>query len=610
MAKAVFQSFEEKADPARGASRAAALRAELVRRGLDGFVVPRTDEHQNEYVAACAERLAWLTGFTGSWGLAIVLRDEAAIFVDGRYTVQVREQVDTAVFTPEHLIDSPPEAWLETRLKRGNKLGFDPNLHTHDGAKRLEKACAKAGAELVPVAGNPIDAVWEDRPAPPLAPIVLHPMEYAGAPAAEKLARIQGRLQELGDAALVITDPHAMAWTFNIRGGDVSHTPLPMGYAIVPREGRPSLFVEECKLSNAVRASLSDLAEVEGEAMLDRRLAQLGAAKQKARFDQATASRRLVSLFEKAGGTADVGTCPVALMKAVKNDAEIAGSRAAHRRDAAAMVNFLAWFAREAPQGRLTEIDATEALEGFRRDTGELADVSFPSIAGAGPNAAIPHYRVTERSNRRIEPGIFLIDSGAQYRDGTTDITRTIAVGTPTAEMRDRFTRVLKGHIAIDTAVFPKGVSGAQLDPFARRPLWDVGLDFDHGTGHGIGSYLSVHEGPQRLSKLGVTPLEPGMLLSNEPGYYKGGEFGIRIENLILVERREVVGAEREMYGFETLSFAPIDLALVEPALMTDSELAWLNAYHAKVRELIGPRVTGETARWLEEATRPVARGA
>ena len=608
MARAVFQSFEERADPAHGAARAAALRAELARQGLDGFVIPRTDEHQNEYVAPSSERLAWLTGFTGSWGLAIVLRDAAAIFVDGRYTVQVREQVDTAVFSPEHLIDNPPEAWLEKHLQAGQKLGYDPNLHTHDGVKRLERACAAAGASLVAVDRNPVDAIWSDRPATPMTAVALHPMQYAGEASASKLDRIRARLGELGDAALVMTDPHAVAWTFNIRGGDVSHTPLPLGYAVVPREGRPSLFLAGAKLSNEVRAALEDMADVREPAELANTLEGLGAAKAKVRFDQATAARRLVAALERAGGSPDVGACPVALMKAAKNAAEIEGSRAAHRRDGAAMANFLAWFAREAPKGGLSEIAAVEALEGFRRDTGQLADVSFPSIAGAGPNSAIPHYRVTEKSNRPIEPGIFLIDSGAQYRDGTTDITRTVAVGEPTAEMKDRFTRVLKGHIAIDTAVFPKGTSGAQLDAFARRPLWDAGLDFDHGTGHGIGSYLSVHEGPQRLSKIGTTPLEPGMILSNEPGYYKGGAFGIRIENLILVQRRDIPGAEREMYGFETLSFTPIDLALVEPALLTDAEIAWLNAYHARTREIIRPLVSGETAAWLEQATRPIGR--
>ncbi|MCP8937191.1 aminopeptidase P family protein [Alsobacter sp. SYSU M60028] len=603
-----FQSFESRSDRSQGAARAARLRAELARRGLDGFIVPRTDEHQNEYVPPHAERLAWLTGFTGSWGVAIVLRDEAAIFVDGRYTVQVREQVDTDVFTPEHLIETPPEAWLEKHLKPGMNLGYDPALKTPDAVKRYEKAAARAGASLAPVDGNPVDAIWEDRPAPPLGAVALHPAELAGEDVAAKLDRIRAKLAGLGADALVISDPHAVAWTFNIRGADVSHTPLPLGYAVTPREGRPRLFIDGRKLSNAVRDALASVADIEEPSALDATLRELGAAKSSVRFDQATASHRLVSLVVEAGGSADIGVDPVALMKAAKNAAEIAGSRSAHLRDAAAMANFLAWLAREAPKGVVTEVSAAVHLEECRHATGALRDISFPSISGAGPNAAIPHYRVSHETDRVLEPGIYLIDSGAQYQDGTTDITRTVAIGEPTAEMRDRFTRVLRGHIGIARAVFPKGTSGAQIDSFARKPLWEAGLDFDHGTGHGIGSYLSVHEGPQRIAKTGVTPLELGMLLSNEPGYYKAGHWGIRIENLILVERREIPGAEREMYGFETLTFAPIDLALVEPSLMNAEEIAWLDDYHARVRELVAPQVEGETLAWLEGATRPIGR--
>ncbi len=606
MAEAVFQTFDQKTTPAQGAPHVKALRAELKARGLDGFVVPRTDEHQNEYVPPSSERLAWLTGFSGSWGTAIVLHDLAAIFVDGRYTVQVREQVDAAAFTPEHLIDNPTENWLEKHLKSGQKLGFDPWLHTQDGVKKLEKACAKVGAILVPVDTNPIDTVWKDRPPVPLAQVVLHRPAYAGEDANDKLKRIQAKLAAQGADAVVLTDAHAVAWAFNIRGGDVGHTPLPLGFAIIPREGKAELFMDGRKFNNTVRSAVSDLAEIAEPAALDRALQKLGTSGAKVKFDAASASNRLVAMVESAGGTPEVGTDFIALMKAVKNSAEIAGSRAAHARDGAAMTKFLAWFDREAISEKLTEIDATIALEGFRRETGVLKDVSFPSIAGAGPNAALPHYKVSTDSNRRIEKGIFLIDSGAQYEDGTTDITRTIVVGPATAEMKDRFTRVLKGHIAIDIAVFPKGVSGAQLDTFARKALWDVGLDFDHGTGHGIGSYLSVHEGPQRIAKTGVTPLEPGMMLSNEPGFYKAGQWGIRIENLILVEKRDIPGAEREMYGFETLSFAPIDLNLVEPALLTTEERAWLNAYHAKTRAIVGPLVDAETMKWLEKATREV----
>jgi len=606
MSQAIFQSFEQKTKPSQGAPHLKALREELKKRGLDGFVVPRTDEHQNEYVPASSERLMWLTGFAGSWGAAIVLAEKAAIFVDGRYTVQVREQVDTSLFTPEHLIDHPPEQWIKKNVKAGMRIGFDPWLHTHEGTKRLEEACTAIGASLVAVDSNPIDAVWSDRPAIPLAPVTLHRPTYAGEEAEAKIKRIQSKLADMKADAVVITDAHAVAWIFNIRGGDVGHTPLPLGFAIVPQQGKPELFMDGRKFSNATRDAVANLAEIAEPSVLDVALDRLGKAKARVRFDGATAATRLVRKIEQAGGSADVGTDFVALMKAVKNKAEIEGSRAAHARDGAAMSKFLAWFDREAIKGHLTEISATEKLEECRRDTGVLKDVSFPSIAGAGPNATIPHYKVSVESNRKIDKGIFLIDSGAQYEDGTTDITRTMAVGSPTDEMKDRFTRVLKGHIAIATAVFPKGTTGAQIDSFARKPLWDVGLDFDHGTGHGIGSYLSVHEGPQRIAKTGVTPLEVGMMLSNEPGYYKAGHWGIRIENLILVEKRDFKNAEREMFGFETLSFAPIDLNLVDVSLLTVEERAWLNEYHAKTRAIVSPYCDEETKTWLEKATRAI----
>lgn len=606
MTGAVFQTFEQKTTPQQGAPHVKALRQELKARGLDGFIVPRTDEHQNEYVPASSERLMWLTGFAGSWGMAIVLADKAAIFVDGRYTVQVREQVDVSLFTPEHLIDAPPEQWIKIHVKSGMKIGFDPWLHTHDGAKKLSEACEAVGASLVAVDTNPIDHVWTDRPDVPLASVTLHKPAYAGEQADEKIKRIQKKLNELKADAVVITDAHAVAWLFNIRGGDVSHTPLPLGFAIVPREGKPDLFMDGRKFSNVIRDAVSETAEIAEPAALDHALERLGQAKAQVRFDGATAATRLVRRLEASGGTAYVGSDFVALMKAVKNKAEIQGSRQAHARDGAAMSKFLAWFDREAIKGHLTEIDATIKLEECRRDTGVLKDVSFPSIAGAGPNAAIPHYKVSVESNRKIEKGIFLIDSGGQYEDGTTDITRTIAVGPATEDMKDRFTRVLKGHIAIATALFPKGTTGAQIDSFARKPLWDVGLDFDHGTGHGIGSFLSVHEGPQRIAKTGVTPLEPGMMLSNEPGYYKAGHWGIRIENLILVEPRSIKNAEREIYGFETLSFAPIDLNLVDVQLLTDDERAWLNAYHEKTRAVVSPYCDEETKSWLSHATRAI----
>jgi len=604
---AQFQFFDDTTSPSQGPAHIAKLRAELTRRGFDGFIVPRADEHQGEYVPKSAERLAWLTGFTGSAGTAIVLRDRAALVVDGRYTVQASEQVDTSVITPVQLADISPEDWIAANLPEGGVLAYDPWLHTSDGLKRLEQAVSRAGGRLAPVDMNLVDVIWIDRPAPPQAPVRPHPPEYAGETAPSKLERIRRKMAEAKLDALVISDPHNLAWAFNLRGGDVGHTPLPLGYAVIPKEGRASLFFDPAKITNEAGAAVGDLADFVSIETFRSALDALGQKGGKIRVDAATGAVALIRRIEAAGGKVDVGADPIALMKAVKNQAEVAGSRAAHLRDGVAVAKFLAWLDREAPRGNLTEIDAVEALEAFRVETGALKNISFPSISGAGPNAALPHYRVTSSSNRKIEINqIFLIDSGAQYEDGTTDITRTIIVGEPTAEMKDRFTRVLQGHIAIAQAVFPKGTTGAQIDAFARKPLWEAGLDFDHGTGHGIGSYLSVHEGPQRIAKTGTTPLEPGMMLSNEPGFYKPGAYGIRIENLILVEPRTIPGGDREMLGFETLTFTPIDLRLVETSIMNPGEIAWLNAYHAAVREKMAPQLDAETRAWLEEATRPI----
>jgi Xaa-Pro aminopeptidase len=609
MFEARFQSFEDHAEPAASAERIAALRTELARRELTGFIVPRADRHQNEYVPAAEERLAWLTGFTGSAGAAIVLMERAVLFVDGRYTLQAREQVDTSLFTIEHLVETPPDKWIEQNLTASDRLGYDPWLHTVGGAERLAKACAAVGATLVAVEPDLIDAIWRDRPAAPLGAVTLHDGRFAGEAAETKLERIRAEIAKLRGDALVVSDPHAVAWALNIRGADVGHTPLPLAFAIVPREGRPSLFVDGRKLSNDVRHRLETLADVREPADFVPALAALGQGKKTVRLDQATAADALARLVTTHGGKVARDVDPIALMKAVKNDTEIAGARAAHVRDGAAMVRFLAWLDREAPHGKLTEIDAVAALESFRRDTGLLKDVSFPTIAGAGSDGAIVHYRVTTKTNRPIAPGeLFLVDSGAQYEDGTTDITRTVAIGAPTAEMRDRFTRVFKGHIAIARAVFPDGTTGAQLDSFARQFLWSEGLDFDHGTGHGVGSYLSVHEGPARIAKLGAAALKRGMILSNEPGYYKAGAYGIRIENLVLViEAAAVAGAEKPLNAFETLTLAPIDRRLVLPELLTAEEAAWLDRYHARVAQTLPPLLDVESRAWLEAATRPLA---
>jgi Xaa-Pro aminopeptidase len=580
------------------------LRSELEKCGLDGFVVPRADRQQNEYVPASEERLAWLTGFTGSAGAAALLSDAAALFVDGRYTVQAAAQTDTKVISIEHLVEAPPEQWLEANLKSGAKLGYDPWLHTSDQVEKLGKACAAVGATLTAVDSNPIDALWDKRPAPPSAPVTLHDVKFAGEKAADKLKRVHAEIAKARADVLLVSDPQAVAWTFNIRGGDVAHVPLALAYATVPREGRPALYIDGKKLTNEVRHALEELADLREPAALGKDIA--GFKGKTVLLDRASAADALSRQIIEAGGTVTRGTDPTAIMKAVKNRVEIAGTRAAHVRDGAAMARFLYWFEQEAPGGKLTEIDATAALESFRRDTGALKDISFPTISGAGPNGAIVHYRVTAATNRMINNGdLFLIDSGAQYEDGTTDITRTLIVGEPTAEMRDRFTRVLKGHIAIATAIFPEGTNGAQLDTLARAPLWQAGLDFDHGTGHGVGSYLSVHEGPARISKLGTVPLRRGMILSNEPGYYKTAEYGIRIENLVLViAEPSPPGGEKPLNAFETLTLAPIERRLIELKMLTAKERTWLDSYHERVRDVIGPLVDGEARKWVERVTK------
>ncbi|WP_244635803.1 aminopeptidase P family protein [Chthonobacter albigriseus] len=603
----MFQTFDVVSDPSTGPARLKALRSELKRRGLDGFLVPLADEHQGEYIPDCAKRLAWLTGFAGSAGLCVVLADQAAIFVDGRYTLQVREQVDVSAFEPRHLVDDPPHLWLKSAAP-GKRIGFDPWLHTAGDVERFTKALESVGAAFVPVDGNPVDAIWPDRPAPPVGAVTLFPEEIAGESATSKLARVGKAVAEAGAGASVITQPDSIAWLFNIRGSDVPHTPMPLSFAIVPASGKPTLFIDGRKLSNSVRAELSALAEIAEPAALEPALTALGAAATKVLAEKATAAYRIADLVTASGGTIVDGRDPVTMPKARKTDAELAATRRAHIRDGIAVTRFLAWFDREAPKGRLTEIAAAEALERFRAETGALKDLSFDTISGAGPNAAIPHYRVSTASNRPIRVGeIYLIDSGAQFEDGTTDITRTVIVGEPTAEMRDRNTRVLAGHIRIAMARFPKGTTGAHIDILARQLLWNAGLDFDHGTGHGVGVYLSVHEGPQRISKASHVALEPGMILSNEPGFYKAGEFGIRIENLVVVTLpSEISGGERPMMGFETITLAPIDRRLIDPALLSVDERSWFDAYHRWVFDTIAPHLDEADQAWLASATAPL----
>ncbi|WP_428697809.1 aminopeptidase P family protein [Stappia sp.] len=604
----MFQSFDNVIDPSVGPARCAALRQELLRRGLDGFLVPRADAHQGEYVPPSDARLEWLTGFAGSAGMAVVLADTAAIFVDGRYTIQVREQVDTHVFQPQHLIETPPSEWLAGELKAGQKLGYDPMLHTINGARRLGEACASAGAELVAVETNPVDAVRHDRPAAPLGLVSVHSDDLAGEAAPAKIARMATAVARARADAFVLTQPDSIAWLFNIRGSDVSHTPLPLSFAILPAEGRPQVFIDGRKLTNASRDHLAELAGIEAPASLLPALEKLGHSGATVMLDPDWAGAALAAAVSEAGGTVRHGADPITRAKAVKNAAEIAGAKAAHLRDGAAFARFLAWFDAAVAAGPLDEIGVAERLEAFRAETGKLKEISFDSISAAGPNAAICHYRVDRRSNLTIPAdSLFLIDSGGQYEDGTTDITRTLAVGTVPEEQKRHFTLVLKGHIAIATARFPVGTSGAQIDALARIALWKAGLDFDHGTGHGVGSYLSVHEGPQRIAKTGHAALEPGMIVSNEPGYYRDGGHGIRIENLELVmPAAQIEGGERPMLGFTPLTLAPIDRRLVLAGMLSAEERAWLDAYHARVLAEIGPLVDAGTRAWLERATAPL----
>ncbi|MGF1455315.1 MAG: aminopeptidase P family protein [Alphaproteobacteria bacterium] len=603
------QSFVEKADPSNGAPRVAALRAYLDSQGVDGYLIPRADEYQGEYVPPHAERLAWISGFTGSAGLAIVLKEKAAVFVDGRYTVQVREQVDADLFEIVSTVTTQPEDWIADTLAAGTRLAFDPWLLTPNQVDNYTKACDKAGAALVPLDGNAIDAIWTDQPERPTARTTPHALERAGKDSAAKRHEIGTALAKGGADAVVLTLPDSIAWLLNIRGGDVAHNPVALAHVILRADGHADLFIDERKVDDGLRTALGNGVTVRAESDLGPALDALGQEGARVRLDPAWAPAWVATRLTRAGAKLTKGADPCMLPKACKTSAEIAGARAAHQRDGVAVTRFLAWLAAEAPQGGLDEISAVRRLEAIREETGALKDISFETISGSGPHAAMPHYRVTERTNRPLEPGtLYLVDSGGQYTDGTTDITRTIAVGTPTDEMRDRFTRVLKGMIAVTLARFPEGTRGVQLDTLARQALWDVGLDYDHGTGHGVGAYLSVHEGPQSLSKvLKDVPLKPGMILSNEPGYYKQGAFGIRIENLIVVEAPSVpAGGERPMHSFETLTLAPIDRTLIDVALLTERERDWLNAYHIRVREALSPALDDATRSWLEEVTQPV----
>ena len=610
----MFQSFEVKSAPQFGRDRVSALRAKFADLGIDGFLVPRADEYQGEYVPASAERLSWLTGFTGSAGMALITQREAVVFVDGRYVTQLAEQVDGSVFSPGDLVNEPPHVWLPRHGSRGFRLGIDPWLHAGAEVRRLEKALAEIGGSLVLLDANPLDAIWADRPAEPLGAVSIQKQEHAGTLASEKIAAISAQVKEKGAAAVVIADPTSVAWIFNIRGDDVPHTPYPLSRAIIPAEGKAEIFLDRMKTGIEQAAYLAQIAVQRPPSEFLARLAALSADGAKILIDPELTPLALTKAIATAGGEVVEASDPAKLPRACKNREELQGSAQAHLQDGAAMVEYLCWLDAQAP-GTITEIDAVKALEVARGRVGQamqnpLKDISFDTISGAGEHGAVIHYRVTTETNRRLEAGeLFLVDSGAQYVNGTTDITRTVAVGSVPDEHKRFFTLVLKGMIGISTARFPKGTRGCDLDPLARIALWKAGGDYAHGTGHGVGSYLSVHEGPQRISRLATQELLPGMILSNEPGYYRPGGFGIRIENLIYVKpAEEIDGGDQPMLAFETLTWCPIDRRLVLPALMTAEELSWLNGYHAAVREKLLPLIDDETVRaWLAKATEPLS---
>ncbi|HET6605510.1 MAG TPA: aminopeptidase P family protein [Rhodopila sp.] len=585
-------------------NRLESLRKEVARRGLDGFIVPRADEHLGEYVPPSAERLSWLTGFTGSAGLAVVLADTAAVFTDGRYVLQLAEQTDPALWQRLHITEQPPPAWVAETAGKGSRIGYDPLLISEEGLARY----TDAGLTMVPLEPNPLDIAWADRPEPPRTPAQPHALSFAGRSADDKRADIALILRSAGEDAAVLTDPASIAWLLNIRGGDVAFTPFALAFALVHADGATELFIDPGKLSSETRAWLGNTVSVADRSALSPALARC--AGKRVRVDPAGSPVWFAQRLREAGATVTAAADPCLLPKACKNAVEQAGARAAHRRDAVAVCRYLHWLHAHASTGQETEISAAEALLRFRGALDGFRGESFPAISAAGEHGAIIHYRVTDHSNRAIKPNeVYLIDSGAQFPEGTTDITRTVWTGphAAPAELRDRVTRVMQGHIAIATTVFPQGIGGVHIDALARRALWQVGLDYDHGTGHGVGSYLSVHEGPVSISRLArPVPIAAGMILSNEPGFYLPDHYGIRLENLLLAQPADLPGAKRPFLRFETLTLAPFDRRLLDPSLMNPAEIAWLDAYHARVLEEVGPDLDGAERAWLAEACAPL----
>ena len=590
--------------------RVHALRAQLSREGLTGFIIPHTDEFQNEYLPACAERLAWLTGFTGSAGTAVVLQDHAAVFVDGRYVLQVRDQVDLDVFTPQHLSETSISEWLLSVVKSGDVLGYDPWLHTPQDLKPLREVSRHFKVKFIPCEKNPLDCIWTDRPQASATLAVPHAIQYAGQSSEDKRKNLAGKLKDTRVDIAVLTAPDSIAWLFNIRGADVSHTPLALGFAFLRNDESAILFIDQKKVSPELREHLGPLVSIAPLTEFVLSLKDIGKNGGRVLCDPQRTASWIVETLTAEGAEIIKGEDPCTLPKACKNEVEIEGIREAHKRDGAAVCEFLAWLEKEFLSGNVTEIDAQNYLDWCRQQRALWKDQSFPTISAVGSNGAIVHYRATEQSNRLISPNcLYLVDSGGQYLDGTTDITRTVAIGDSTTEQRACYTRVLKGHIALATATFPQGTTGTQLDTLARGPLWEAGLDYDHGTGHGVGAYLGVHEGPQRISKSpSSVALTKGMIISNEPGYYKTGDFGIRLENLVLVVVANTHGFPGpEWFGFETLTVVPFDQSLMDRALLTEKEIEWVNAYHERIWETISPLVNSAAYNWLQLATKPLS---
>ncbi|MDR3424863.1 MAG: aminopeptidase P family protein [Alphaproteobacteria bacterium] len=589
--------------------RLSSLRREIESAGFDGFLVPMADEYQSEYVPPCARRVAFLSGFSGSAAYIVVLKDRAGFFTDGRYTLQAAQQVSGELFSLFNCAEKPPLAWLEENVGKGARIAYDPWLHPSEGIERLKKALAKVGADAAPVARNLVDVIWEDRPAAPLEPVVAHDLAYAGKSSADKRREIAEALKKKNLAAAVITDAASVAWLLNVRGRDVAHTPLPLSRAVVKDDASALWFVDARKVPDGLPAHLGDPVSILPPEDFPAALGNLARAGRGILLDPANAPSWIGDYLREVGGEIEKDKDPCALPRAIKNDVELAGMRAAHRRDGAALTKFLAWLDKHW-EGGLTELEAEDKLAAFREADDKYRGPSFDTISGAGEHGAIVHYRATRESNARLMRGqLFLLDSGGQYLDGTTDVTRTVALGEPSAEMRDRFTRVLKGHIALASARFPDGTAGGDLDALTRQFLWAQGLDYGHGTGHGVGCYLGVHEGPQAISRRNKVPLKPGMVLSNEPGFYKAGHYGIRIENLqAVVEVAGLAGGERKTYGFETLTLAPLDRKLIEIGSLSRDEVKWIDAYHRRVREELQGMLDEETRGWLEEETRLIEK--